>query len=1419
MYTLGNFMNALTSPTVAVAMVAAALGWGTAVAQGSATPAAAAQVAGAAAGQLFDFGSDDRNSDEPDVPSQRYIPRLFRQQKESQAPRQDPFQQAAQSRAVEMLTGGEKATARRHLEKGRAALAQGDLIAAEGWYHKAKATGVEFSADEYSPEKLATELTRAGVNPQRLHRSGGAAESRAHPPRQALSPKAAQLPASASGRSVFAQRVGGESGPAPQVARAPAERPRSSFTAGRPQQAAGEPPSAGDRPSAPAGATARYGQLLHDARSALAAGDVRRAGQLVAQAERMGVRAPGKIDSHEKVRELLKRHQRLASAIPPAGPRAASPQAKRDYALFLMEQADGLIEHRDLDVAEKLARQAFRLEADYGSIQRTPARQLAQIAQLRNRMKEGVPPRRLRQPSRSGGPRQPVQVSRLPAKGGAKSETGADRKDEAVALLAKARAALARGDLEHAERLAQTANSFNVPDRAFGPNDEHPWMVLIDIERARRRRGPVQTAGGLPEGPRSRFSATPGVYRPGRHPGGVRPAQAVEPTPPNPDGLIGSNPGPDRSSAGPNLSRAGHDARRLFDQGEKALQDHKLKQAVELFRQAWKHERQLDPITRHRLQTYLQQLAAQAASGDEPHPKIDDVEARQQVLLQQLFGDVSRGLRQAQRQREEDPKGAMEQLKKLRDDVASSDVQPAIRDQQLRRIDREMKSLAQYIEENRAQIEQDERNRQVLADVEGSRARRIEIQETMATLVDDFNRLMDEHQFAEAEAIARQARELDPESEYVQMMLWKSKFVRRMQSQIAIREMKEEGFVGQLEAVDESSIGFDDRDPYRFPNVRYWDQLTRNRRKHAGDRQRRLTEADIQIYRALKTKVDVNFEARPLAEVIHTLAAGAGVNVHLDRQGLAAEGITSDTPVTIRLTQPISLRSALNHILHELRLSYLVQDEVLKITSEQMRESDVYRQVYNVADLVLPIPNFTPSYNIGLAAALRQAHADLGHGWVGGRLNEVPLQVATGEDSSHINPLALGQVAPRGFGGRAQQPVGLGPGGVSGGVQPDFDSLIDLITATVDPTTWDEVGGPGTVMGFETNLSLVISQTQEVHDEIVDLLEQLRRLQDLQVTIEVRFITLNDNFFERIGVDFNFDIQDGVTEIPVNGSPSAVIGLGPDNQPTADLDLQFSQGGFTAAVPQFGGFDAATAANFGFAILGEIEAFFLIQAAQGDTRTNVMQAPKVTLFNGQQAFVSDTSQQPFVTSIIPVVGDFAAAHQPVIVVLSEGTSLSVQAVVSNDRRFVRLTIVPFFSKIGDVQEFTFNGKRTTRNSISSSEEGDEEGGGSSNSNEEEELIEGTTVQLPTFSFVTVTTTVSVPDGGTVLLGGIKRLSEGRSERGVPVMNKLPYINRLFKNVGIGRETQSLMMMVTPRIIIQEEEEEKLGIGGFGTGSP
>src|SRR5215475_15113308 len=64
------------------------------------------------------------------------------------------------------------------------------------------------------------------------------------------------------------------------------------------------------------------------------------------------------------------------------------------------------------------------------------------------------------------------------------------------------------------------------------------------------------------------------------------------------------------------------------------------------------------------------------------------------------------------------------------------------------------------------------------------------------------------------------------------------------------------------------------------------------------------------------------------------------------------------------------------------------------------------------------------------------------------------------------------------------------------------------------------------------------------------------------------------------------------------------------------------------------------------------------------------------------------------------------------------------------------------------------------------------------------------IQQPVFNSISVQTTVMVPDGGTVLLGGLKRMSEGRNEFGPPVLSKIPYLDRLFRNVGYGREVQN-----------------------------
>jgi general secretion pathway protein D len=1184
--------------------------------------------------------------------------------------------------------------------------------------------------------------------------------------------------------------------------------------------------------------------LLLEARRALAAGDVQTAETLIEQAEQAPTTSAPGGDSAAKVAVLIKKRQALAEALNQQG---ESEIVRRDLAHFTLEQAEGLLPWGDLDTAERLANQAQGLGVDFGPFEASPQSLLARIQQLRGershplsqsasarlgdsavRRVDYQEPVRLSDSARGqqGAPMDfdfPAEeetdspfgealppVSQLPSAEPRRLGPGAKRptretavENRAIFYLQQGEAALRAGDRNTATAYFQRARE---RQHELAEADRARLAQHLSLARKQQAEAALRLDGATAEGSqrgeaRLTDDATPREREPG-----VSTEQAATRT-----------PGPDAGQS-------------------------------------------LDP---QRQQPVASEQPREAASATEPAPQtlpeslapgqlLHEYSAGQRLLQRQLSAEVANQQSRAQQMKESDPRGALELLKQTRAMIEAAAVEPEVREQLLRRVGRTFDDVAAYFEAHRAEIELEDKNRATSDQVERERQLKIEIDEKLALLVDEYNKLMDEQRWAEAELVANKAIELAPKNPLAEQLRWNANFVRRYNQQRQTELDKESGFVDTLQSVNDSAIPFDDRNPISFGNRLDWEELTKRRRNlAAGDRPRR-NEREMQIEQKLKTPISLQFHDAPLSQVLSHLADVAGINIHIDPEGLAAEGVTTDTPVTINLKQDISLKSALNLILEPRHLGYVIKDEVLKITSEQYRNGELIPVMYPVADLVIPIPNFVPGPHMGLAGSLHDAYTTLGYGGVNGFANQSPMAVVASKDgtpnSAMVNPTLLanlGSNSPSTMAGAMlgnNVPVGAGPGGAGGGVAADFDSLIQLITSTIAPTTWDEVGGSGSIEEFRTNLSLVISQTEDVHDQIRDLLEQLRRLQDLQVTIEVRFITLNDNFFERIGVDFDFNINDNTdrpfqvfgrpdpnipttyTAPPADGffnnvprtfnavdlrkNQTTVVGLQAPDVFSADLDIPFRQNSFGLAVPQFGGFDPTAGASLGFAILSDIEAFFFINAAQGDSRTNVLQAPKVTLFNGQQATVSDTSQSPFVISVIPVVGDFAAAQQPVIVVLNEGTFMTVQATVSSDRRFVRLTIVPFFSHIGDVSTFTFEGSRTTRENSSSDGPSDQT---TRRSQAAEVVTSGTTVQLPTFSFVTVTTTVSVPDGGTILLGGIKRLREGRNEFGVPILSKLPYINRLFKNVGIGRETQSLMMMVTPRIIIQEEEEQLLGI--------
>ena len=222
--------------------------------------------------------------------------------------------------------------------------------------------------------------------------------------------------------------------------------------------------------------------------------------------------------------------------------------------------------------------------------------------------------------------------------------------------------------------------------------------------------------------------------------------------------------------------------------------------------------------------------------------------------------------------------------------------------------------------------------------------------------------------------------------------------------------------------------------------------------------------------------------------------------------------------------------------------------------------------------------------------------------------------------------------------------------------------------------------------------------------------------------------------------------------------------------------------------------------SLGLAFLNDVQVSMFLEAAQGDQRTNIMQAPKLTLFNGGTSTLSVFDRQYFLTNISAVSVNGQLVFQPTNTATTLGTTMTLQAVATGDRRFVRLGIAQNMTNLSSASVQLF----PITTFITPTFEGGFQG---------QPIPFTQYVQQPTFSTIFVQTTVVVPDGGTVMIGGLKTLQEGPNEYGPPVLSKIPYINRLFKNVGYGREARSLLMMVTPRIIINREEEFKqTGLG-------
>lgn len=568
----------------------------------------------------------------------------------------------------------------------------------------------------------------------------------------------------------------------------------------------------------------------------------------------------------------------------------------------------------------------------------------------------------------------------------------------------------------------------------------------------------------------------------------------------------------------------------------------------------------------------------------------------------------------------------------------------------------------------------------------------------------------------------------------------------------------------------------------RYPND--WKELTARRLPYASGSSGE-SPANAQVRQKLRTRViaKLDFDGIEFGEVINFLRDVSGLNFFVKWTALETAGIQSKKPVTVHLSD-VTVEKALNVILDDVggstaRLGYVIDDGVITISTRDDLAQKTVTQVYDISDLIFRVPNFvgpridvTASSNTGSGGN----NGSSGGGSVFG--NNTSNTGNTGEDQTPTKQQMITQITT-------------------------------LIAKTIDPESWRAPLGTGAVGDIqELRGQLVVTQTAENQKNISDLINKLRESRALQIAIEARFITVQNGFLNSIGLDFDFQfnlgsklqptfVTDPWTGAQVFAKPGSAWGPGfPGNSNVSPLGwvqngAMFVQPGqmTTGKGADIGTLVGANGPAFEstIGILDDVQAMIFIQATQANTSSRVLTAPRVTIFNGQRAYVSVAEQIGYVSGLNPVVADNVTTFQPIVSWAPSGSVLDVEGTVSADKRYVTMTVRPQVSLVKSFRTFAI-----TRTS----------------SDPNAPVTGSGFLELLDIVVQEVQTTVSVPDGGTLLLGGQKISSEVEREIGVPVLNKIPIVNRLFDNRAKVRDEETLLIMIKPKIIIQREEEEK-----------
>jgi hypothetical protein len=354
------------------------------------------------------------------------------------------------------------------------------------------------------------------------------------------------------------------------------------------------------------------------------------------------------------------------------------------------------------------------------------------------------------------------------------------------------------------------------------------------------------------------------------------------------------------------------------------------------------------------------------ASGDTANQTgslLDQIQVRQEIKTQKLQTQVSREIQDARIIAENDPETALTRLKSAMGAVKSaSDINPDVQISLAKRLtsviaDVKGQKEVREIKSIRAQ------ERIAAKEAEARLIEQVQLEdERLEQLIDQVRALLaiaergKPEAYLEAESVAAEALDLRPGNGVATAARFGSEAAGQLHTVYFLRNLRANRFLETLEQVERSHVPFPDEPPVRWPAPEVWKALTERRKKWKAVDLHRQSVAEQKIRASLDDQTSLNFIDTPLTDCIQFIATNHEIPIIIQTQALDDAGIPSDEPINLVLSG-ITLRSALKIMLKDLDLTYIIQDEVMQITTKDIANdpANMKPYVYPVGDLVIDL--------------------------------------------------------------------------------------------------------------------------------------------------------------------------------------------------------------------------------------------------------------------------------------------------------------------------------------------------------------------------------------------------------------------------------------------------------------------------------